>query len=59
MCPDEKCPSGDRERRGESIDDLIARSSIGAGLANIRENGIEAELAELERETKPRRGGKR
>lgn len=38
-----------------SIGQLIENSSIGAGLANIRENGIEAELAEPERETKPRR----
>lgn len=33
----------------EPIADMIERSSIGAGLKNIRENGIEAELAELER----------
>jgi len=33
-----------------NLDDLIAKSSIGAGLANIRENGIEAELAVLEDE---------
>jgi hypothetical protein len=33
-----------------SIDELIERSSLGAGLRNIRENGIEAELADLDRE---------
>lgn len=43
----------------EATRTLIARSSIGAGLANIHENGIEAELASLERETKPRRRRKR
>jgi hypothetical protein len=39
------------------IDQLIERSSIGAGLANIREKGIEAELRELE--SKPRKRMKR
>lgn len=34
------------------IADLIDRSSIGSGLRNIRENGIEAELADLEEETR-------
>lgn len=43
----------------EPIDDLIARSSIGAGLANIRENGIEAELADLEAEAAPKAKAKR
>jgi len=33
-----------------SLDELIAKSSIGAGLANIRENGIEAELKRLDQE---------
>jgi len=33
------------------IDDLIAKSSIGHGLANIRENGIDAELADLAAES--------
>lgn len=36
------------------IKEAIARSSIGAGLRNIRENGIEAELADLEHEMRPR-----
>lgn len=31
-----------------SIDQLIDRSSVGAGLRNIRENGIDAELADLD-----------
>jgi hypothetical protein len=34
----------------EPLADLIARSSIGVGLANIRENGIAAELADLNEE---------
>lgn len=39
------------------IDKLIAASSIGAGLRNIRENGMEAELEDIADETasKPRR----
>lgn len=37
------------------IDELIANSSIGRGLANIKENGIDAELARLDREMHPRR----
>lgn len=32
------------------ISNLIARSSIGEGLRNIRENGIEAELDDLDKE---------
>ena len=32
------------------LDDLIARSSVGQGLRNIRENGIDAELADLDEE---------
>jgi hypothetical protein len=34
----------------EPVAALIARSSIGAGLANIRENGIAVELADLDEE---------
>lgn len=33
---------------------LIERSSIGSGLKNIRENGIEAELRDLENEGRKR-----
>jgi hypothetical protein len=33
---------------GKSINELIEQSSIGEGLRNIRENGIDAELADLE-----------
>lgn len=32
------------------IDKLIDNSSVGRGLANIRENGLDAELAELDHE---------
>ena len=32
------------------IDELIKASSVGAGLGNIRENGIDAELADLDAE---------
>lgn len=39
----------------EPIRELIERSSIGAGLTNIRENGIDAELLELEHDLRPRR----
>lgn len=43
----------DEDEPAPRIATLIARSSIGAGLKNIRENGIDDELADLER--KPRR----
>lgn len=36
-----------RDARARPIDELIAGSSIGQGLANIREHGIDAELADL------------
>jgi hypothetical protein len=42
------CTCGISSRVRKSIDDLIAQSSIGRGLANIRENGLDAELASLE-----------
>ena len=38
-----------------SIETLIERSSIGAGLKNIRENGIDAELRDLENEGRRKR----
>lgn len=44
------CPRPD-----PAIDELIAKSSIGRGLANIRENGIDAELAVLEEEMAPKK----
>lgn len=34
-------------RTAEAFDALLARSSIGRGLANIKQNGIEAELEDL------------
>lgn len=37
------------------VDDLIAASSVGAGLANIRENGIDAELARLDEDMAPKK----
>jgi hypothetical protein len=37
----------------QRFDQLLARSSLGRGLDNIRRNGIEAELADLERDLKP------
>lgn len=43
---------GDVEQRTA---ELIARSSVGAGLANIRENGIDAELARLDEELAPKK----
>jgi hypothetical protein len=42
-----------------NIDELIAKSSIGAGLADIKARGIDAHLVDLERETKPKRRGGR
>lgn len=49
------CPGFDYSGKGcpgheEPIAAVIERSSIGAGLQNIRENGIDAELADLEDE---------
>jgi hypothetical protein len=41
------------------IDELIARSSIGAGLRDIKERGIEAHLKTLDEEMRPRRRRKR
>jgi hypothetical protein len=42
-----------------SIDELIKRSSIGAALDDIKERGIDAHLADLEREMRPKRRRKR
>ena len=38
----------------ESIEELIARSSIGAAIADIKERGIDAHLVDLERELTPK-----
>lgn len=46
----------DEEEPAPRIQTLIERSSIGQGLKNIRENGIDAEIADLER--RPRRDDK-
>ena len=37
------------------VSDLIERSSVGAGLRNIRENGIDAELEDLDEEQRRKR----
>lgn len=39
-----------RRSRREDFDALIARSSIGAAIADIKERGLDAHLADLERE---------
>lgn len=45
-----------RRARREEFDGLIARSSIGAAIADIKERGLDAHLADLEREmNQPRR----
>jgi hypothetical protein len=41
------------------ITELIAKSSIGAALADIKERGIDAHLVDLEAEMKPKRRRKR
>lgn len=38
----------------EDIGELIARSSIGAAIADIKERGIDAHLVDLERELTPK-----
>lgn len=43
-----------REARAD-FEGLIARSSIGAALDDIKKRGIDAHLADLEREMRPRR----
>lgn len=43
-------PAGVTMINDDPMGDLIVRSSIGAGLRNIAENGIEAELEDLEQE---------
>jgi hypothetical protein len=44
-----------RRSQRQDFDDLIARSSIGAAIADIKERGLDAHLADLERESRPRR----
>lgn len=39
--------------------ELIAKSSVGAGLANIREHGIEAELVDLDEQLAPKKKRKK
>jgi hypothetical protein len=45
--------------RPRKIDELIANSSVGAALADVKVRGIDAHLADLEREMRPRRRAKR
>ncbi len=42
-----------RREQAADFDGLIARSSIGMGLADIKARGIEAHLVDLEREMMP------
>lgn len=45
-----------RKARREDFDGLLARSSIGAAIADVKTRGIEAHLVDLEREMhRPRR----
>jgi hypothetical protein len=41
------------------IDDLIAKSSIGAALADVKTRGIDAHLIDLDRDLHPRRRAKK
>lgn len=41
-----------RRARREDFDTMIARSSIGAAVADIKERGLDAHLVDLERELK-------
>ena len=43
-----------RRSKREDFDALIARSSIGQGLADIKKRGIDAHLKDLEREMTPK-----
>lgn len=43
-----------RRSRCEDFEDLIARSSIGAAITDIKARGIDAHLVDLEREMTPR-----
>jgi hypothetical protein len=44
-----------RRSRRLDFDALIARSSIGAAVADVKARGIDAHLRDLEREMRPRR----
>lgn len=48
-----------RRSSREDFEGLIARSSIGAAIADIKARGIDAHLVDLEREMRPRRSKKR
>lgn len=47
-----------RKAAREDFDGLLARSSIGAAIADIKQRGIDAHLADLEQELRPRRARK-
>jgi hypothetical protein len=44
-----------RRANRESFDDLLARSSVGAGIADVQKRGIDAHLVDLEKELRPHR----
>jgi hypothetical protein len=44
-----------RRAKREDFEGLIARSSIGAAIADIKERGIDAHLVDLERAMQPKR----
>ena len=48
-----------RRATREDFDVLIARSSIGAAIADVKARGIDAHLVDLEREMNPRRHSKK
>lgn len=48
-----------RRAKREDFDALIARSSIGAAIADIKARGIDAHLADLERAMTPKRRRRR
>ena len=48
-----------RRARRADFEGLIARSSIGAAIADIKARGIEKHLESLEKEMRPKRRGKK
>jgi hypothetical protein len=48
-----------RRAKREDFDALIARSSIGAAIADVKARGIDAHLADLAREMSPKRRRRR
>jgi hypothetical protein len=48
-----------RRAKRVDFDELIAKSSIGAAIADIKARGIDAHLVDLEREMNPRRSTKK